>query len=697
MADETRNSVSGDAHLGALIQAGSVGDVHYHFGGDPAAGGPAGLPLGAPRQLPAQDPHFENRDAEIALVAEAAGRAREGARPLVVVVSGVAGIGKTALAEELAHRLSPHYPDGQLRQDLAERRSPDGTLDLSDLLDTLLHALRLPPGLRGRDHRVRLDTYRTHTSGRRLLLILDGVARADEAEQLLPASPHALVIVTSAHRQPALVRAGAVEIALGPLDDAHSTTLLGRYLDERRSGAESDAVAELIRFCSGLPLALRVTGERLAERELSTVARSVAELHREGLPVVEVVWDAEYRRLPEEAAELYRLLPAHPGGPYLCAEAAVALLGRGEHAAQDALAALLRAGLLEQGPADGRFRLAELPRRHAERCARLAGDPEALVRAERRVVRWYRRQAERSDRLRGARMRIAEQAPGNGGDGAPDVAFADVAEARHWAQRERHALYSAVTTALRAGADADGWALAEALWPHFMDHRPHVTAIEAFEAGVACATRDERPRAVVRLRCQLARALWETGEFRRATDALGPAASGAAALGDDKLLASVTEFEGGLLLARGDADGAASRFAASLQIHRAIGNEYGVLLQTHLLARAELARRQPRTALTLLLEAHGLAGEQGRSRMVGRTAQELGAVHRALGDRAEAGRWHRAALAVAEERGAVHDRTGAHLALAELAEESGDVTAAAEHRAVARELLAEAARGMEPA
>src|SRR5262249_17474086 len=69
-----------------------------------------------PRQLPAAVPHFSGRSAELAVLSQLAGRA--GGAVMVAVISGTAGVGKSALALRFAHQAAGRFPDGQLYADL---------------------------------------------------------------------------------------------------------------------------------------------------------------------------------------------------------------------------------------------------------------------------------------------------------------------------------------------------------------------------------------------------------------------------------------------------------------------------------------------------------------------------------------------------------------------------------------------------
>jgi tetratricopeptide (TPR) repeat protein len=427
------------------------------------------------------------------------------------------------------------------------------------------------------------------------------------------------------------------------------------------------------------------------------VAELRAELNEKGLPVVEAVWDAAYRGLSARAARLYLLLAEHPTA-HFPPEAPAAALGEGQDAADEALDELETASLLEVR-LDGHLHLHELLRAHARRRAREDGDPEQAAAAALRVIRWYRRQAERADLLAaGRRMRFAGPAQ-PALPYAPDVPLADEAEARRWLDQERLGLVGCVRLAYEHGADADAWALCEPLWTHFVDHRPYADAIDAFRTGIAAAGRAGQPAAQARMRCQLARPLWEQGRFDEAREQVDQAVAAAQALGasaDPRLLPSTLEFRGYLLAAEGDWSGAATAFEHSLALHRDIGNDYGVLLLTHLLGRAAARLGEARRAVGLLTEAHAMARAQRRERLIGRTAHELGLACQALGETGRAAELLDQALENARRRGSAYEEARIRRDLAGVVEAEGDAEAARAHREAASAIQARAGALPEP-
>ncbi|MFC7218580.1 hypothetical protein ACFQLX_10435 [Streptomyces polyrhachis] len=692
MADDTFNRLDGHAHT--VVQAGRIGELHQHY----HASAPP-----APFQLPPSLVHFENRRAEQELVDRATAGPPSRPGPRVVSLTGIAGIGKTALGFHLARRRAEDYPDGVLYLDLDDLRR-EGVVELADALGELLGGLGVDPQWLGRGFAARSKQYWTLTRGKRLLVVVDNARYGTEAAPLLPASAASLVIVTSRaplHDLPGI----AAEVPVGPLTAEDGVRLLHRLVDGPRLTAEPQAAAELAGSCGGLPAALHVAAQWVRRHPRRALSRLVAELTRElrekGIPVVEAVWDAAYADLGGLAARLYRLLAHHPGPTVTTLEAA-ALLGAGPtgggeagestavEQAEDALEELETAGLLERrGP---EHRMHALLRGHAARRAHHA-DPQGAERAAalRTLIRWYRRQAARADLLAaGPRMTFAalpEALPG-----VPDVEFTDPPAALRWLAERRLPLHACVRLAFDDGRYEDAWALAEPLWTHFLDHRHYADATDAFRTAVAAADRAEEPRAMARTRCQLARALWEQERYEEAAEQLGRALGIAETLGDGtnerKLTASVTEFRGNLRLAVGDLDAAARDFEAARRVHQEIGNAYGVLLQTYHLGQTALRGADYGHAAELLAQAHRMAAGQRRERMTARTAFALGRALRGAGRPTEALAPLRTALAGACARGSTADEARVREELAALLGELDEPQEAAEHRAAAR-LLAE--------
>lgn len=662
-------------------------------------------------ELPPEVMHFVNREDEqnraLAAASEWSGRSR----PLCLALSGPGGSGKTELAFRIARTLRDRYPDSVLYVDLDELRR-DGAVAIADALGQLLMSLGIAPEMLAPSFKGRCKQYWSHTDGKRLVVVIDNARYGAEVVPLLPGSGSSVAIVASHGPLYDIEDGAAVELELPPLDEAESAELLRLVVRDQRLTDEPEAALGVVRLCSGLPAALHVAARwirKYRRRPLSRLLTELtAELNEKGVPVVEKVWDAAYLSLTPDAALLYRLLADHPG-PSFTAESAAAILGLGRDAADEALEELEIAGLLDtrdvSATADGRMRLPELMRAHARRRARHDGDDGhdgESAEARRRIVNWFLEQAQRADLFAaGPRLTLAAPVPRVPGTG--DVPLADPADAERpdearararlaarWLNTERHALYASVRLAHSLGLDAQTWALCEPLWTHYLDHPHHTDDIEAFRLGVEAAGRAGDLSALVRMRCQLARPLWEQGNTDEAADELERALATLDTLGESadsartsKLKASAVEFRGMLRSVQGDWAAAATDFRRSREVHRAISNEYGVTLQTYRLGEATAEMGDLDEAETLLAQAHESAVALGRERLAGRIGFARGGVLRGLGRPQEARPLYEDSLASARGRGSDADEERILDAFAMLAQEEGYAAEAEEHRAAA--------------
>ncbi|WP_055612563.1 tetratricopeptide repeat protein [Streptomyces phaeochromogenes] len=291
-----------------------------------------------PAQLPADVPDFAGRDPELSaldrLLAAAADSPTAGA---VSVVSGTAGVGKTALAVHWAHRTRHRFPDGQLYVNL-RGYDPDRPMPPGDALTRFLTVLGVPGDAVPLDVDDRASRFRTELADRRMLLVLDNALSEEQVRPLLPGSPACSVVVTSRDSLAGLVALhGARRIGLGPLPPPDAVALL-RALVGTRVDTEPGPAAALAEQCARLPLALRVAAELAVAHPSSRLADLVAELadqHRrldlldaggDRRAAVEAVFSWSYERLPAPAARTFRLLSLHPG-PEADAHAVAALIG----------------------------------------------------------------------------------------------------------------------------------------------------------------------------------------------------------------------------------------------------------------------------------------------------------------------------------------------------------------------------------
>ncbi|WP_112263265.1 AfsR/SARP family transcriptional regulator [Lentzea terrae] len=280
-------------------------------------------------------------------------------------IEGPAGVGKSALAVHAAHRLADRYPDGQLFVDL---HSPSGALD------SLLRAMDVPSERIPESAEERAALWRATVSGRRVVIVLDGVTSVSQVRPLLPGSPGCLTLITSRSRLCGLE--GVKRIPLDVLSSDEAVTLLKRILGDGRIATEPDQAEEVARLCGYLPLAVRITGARLAGRAHWPVSKLVRRLADERSRLDELVADdlavrssleLTYRALDEQTRRAYRTF-GFLGLPEVPSFLWTQLLD------EDVLDELVDARLLD-AVGSARYRMHELVRLHARELAE-AEDPQ---------------------------------------------------------------------------------------------------------------------------------------------------------------------------------------------------------------------------------------------------------------------------------------------------------------------------------
>ncbi|MFE0474889.1 ATP-binding protein [Streptomyces sp. NPDC058947] len=290
----------------------------------------------------------------------------------VVLVTGMGGVGKTALAVHCAHAVLAGYPDGQLYTDL---RGADGApATPRSVLSAFLRALGRPDSSLPVSVEEQSALYQELLAQRRLLLVLDNAADADQIRPLLPRSPHCAVLITS--RDPLADLPVALRLPLGALTDEEALALFARLVGERRTRAEASAARAVLAACGNLPLAIRVIGSRLAARpswSLAEVAERLGDDHERlselevEAVTVESVFRVGYDQLDARARRAFRLL-ALPARSGLDVKAAARALDAPEAETEETLESLVTAGLLET-PAVGRYRYHDLVLLFARRLA----------------------------------------------------------------------------------------------------------------------------------------------------------------------------------------------------------------------------------------------------------------------------------------------------------------------------------------
>jgi len=352
--------------------------------GTPAAALPA--PATAPQMLPIDLPDFTGRERELDVLQRTLTRPTDAQPPAVVLVGG-GGVGKTALAVRLGHRLRSAFPDGRLYAAL--RGSTGRPADPYAVQGRLLRALGTDPDRLPTDPDERAEVYRLALAGRRLLLTLDDAADDEQVQPLLPGSADTAVLITSRGRLSTPLGARVTRVAELPY--GHSIRLLARMLGPERVSREPSAAAAIARYCGGLPLALRAAAVRLNTRVHWSLSRYAERLSDDGRRLDELAhgslsvrasFTVSYDALPKDAREALRCLGHLPMAEF-DAHLACPVLGKDFATVEDACEQLVEAYFLSvAAPATAdqptRYRLDGLQRSFAQE---LGSGPAAAAEA----------------------------------------------------------------------------------------------------------------------------------------------------------------------------------------------------------------------------------------------------------------------------------------------------------------------------
>ena len=442
-----------------------------------------------PAQLPLDAPGFSGRREELSMLRamlpaepgqqgsgqQDSGQQDSGQTVPIVVLSGTAGTGKTALAVHWAHRVAEHFPDGQLYVNLRGLDPATPPMEPAEALRLFLDALGVPPYRIPADTEGRSALFRSLLDDRQMLIVLDNARNVAQVRPLLPGAPGSLVVVTTRNELTGLVAAeGAVPLTLDVLGDAEAHEMLARRLGRARVAAEAGAADEIIAACARLPLALSIAAGRAAGRPKRPLTELAAELHDargrldaleagDAVTNVRAVLSWSYDQLSEPAARMFRLLGVHPG-PDISLSAAASLAGMPRAAAGAALRELVRTHMVaEYLPA--RFTFHDLLRAYAaDQAERHDPEPERRAAAHRVLDHYLHTAMAASNRFSPFRSALQLAGP------QPGVLPADVTDkdqAMAWFDAEVPVLLALIAFADASDFDTHAWQIPWTLGPFF--------------------------------------------------------------------------------------------------------------------------------------------------------------------------------------------------------------------------------------
>lgn len=553
----------------------------------PRAGGSDRPPV--PRQLPADVAAFTGRSADLAELDGLLAAPRTAV--VIAAIVGMAGVGKTALAARWGHRVRDRFADGQLYVNL---RGYDTAAPMRPIeaLAHFVHALGGPSDGVPADVQTAAGLYRSLLADRRMLIVLDNAANADQVRPLLPGAPTCVVLVTSRDRLGGLVaHDGAHRLTLDVLstDEAHG--LLVSVLGPERMAAEPDAAGTLAAACSNLPLALRIAAANVANHPWSSISEHAVAL-RGGHPLaaleidddqqmgVRCAFESSYRTLGAAAQRLFRLLGPAPALD-VTAEAAAALAGTAVADADRQLNRLAAAHLLIPH-APRRYACHDLLRRYAADRAEEEDSPDDRQAAVRRLLDWYLYRADTAAKvLYPHRLRLPVQV-----GAAVHTDLVDAAGALAWLDDERANLVAAVAHAAAHGPRPVAWLLADTLRGYFWLRMHTVDWARACHDALTAAEADGDLRAQAATLVSIGDLHYRQDRHGPAIDVLRRALDLAERTGWLEGQAAALGYLGSVHRDSGRMREAAHWHGRALTLYRRIGSAYGEAVVLSCLGRA---------------------------------------------------------------------------------------------------------------
>ncbi|MGC0403254.1 DNA-binding SARP family transcriptional activator/tetratricopeptide (TPR) repeat protein [Streptomyces sp. SAI-126] len=675
----------------------------------PRAGAEDGRPPRPTRRVPdnlPRDVPWAGRRDELRRLTAALCEGR-GASDVVTVeaIHGMGGVGKSALAVHLAHRLRDRFPDGRIHLHLGgcstDRTPPTPARALTELLRLLgLATKELPKEL---DELVAL--WRSMARDRRMLVILDDATSSEQIRPLLPGASPTAVVVTSRRRLPGLPGVRPVSLDVLPPEDA--AELFAQRLGRARDTDPAE-VAEIVRICGHLPLAIEIAASRLLARASWTTSDLLRQLGegrghltqlRDLDRTLTQVFAISYEALNAEQQLVFRRIGLHVGvdfGP----GAIAALTGLPQTTAEHVLEELLAHHLVAE-PVPHRFTMHDLLRDYARTLIESGGtESEDDVRqAVQSLVKHYLHTADRADRL-AYPFRSRTDLDDGDPTPAPCPEIVDAQSAEQWLITESANLLDTLNWLVHHGTEQQ-LALSVHVLAGFLDMEGHLAAAEplliraaahwdaagdsparvralldlcavhthgsrydraistAQEAlGIARSLRDRD------LECecvhQLSIPLWQTGQYRSARSLLQESLNFLSQTGDPLRIARCRNLLGINLLHLAENEKALAHFTSALSDFTEIGDERGKYSALNNIAELHKRAGNPKAAELAYRQAVVVAERMGNPRDRATLQMNMASVLDALGRADEALTLYGLALPVLRDVG---DRRAEAIAL----------------------------------
>ncbi|SDN37877.1 AfsR/SARP family transcriptional regulator [Allokutzneria albata] len=606
-----------------------------------------------PQQLPADIADFVGRRELIELLVHE--------RPRLAVLSGPPGVGKTALSVRVAHQLKQHFPDGQLFANFHGYSS--GTApSTGQVLARFLRALGVAPEKVPLEVPEQSAMLRDQLAGRKVLMVLDNVANADQVRTFLPEERGCTVLVSSRDTLRELADDGAVLESLDVLaaDEAQSllSDLLGtqRFADDRSSGVE------LADLCGNLPLALRIAGANLAGQSRTALSEYVRQL-RDGdrLAVLAVDEDEQaavratfalsYTSLSPELRRFFRALALQPG-PDVTVHTAAALAGVAAEHAADLLDRLVSASLVHEH-VSGRYQFHDLVRLFAQQQSTVEDAAADRAAARERLFAFYAASSAAAAAM--ITPELYYLPPVRTGIEVDSLEFTELLDAHAWMEAERANLIAAVVFTADHGPRWVAWHVATYLTSFFRHTRDDADWRLVAEFGLRAAVEENDTRGQAAEMRSLSMLYWCMGDNEKSLEYSTQSLSLYQEVGDRRGQAQVLSNMGVSNAMSGNQAAAVSILTQALALEDELGASRGLANCMLNLGTVYAYIGQVDLAVATFRKSRALAAELNVRHVEGVAGHNLAILDREAGRFAEALEGFERTLAVWRQISSSHD------------------------------------------
>ncbi|BCJ52063.1 SARP family transcriptional regulator [Actinoplanes sp. NBRC 14428] len=553
----------------------------------------------------------------------------------IVVITGMAGVGKTTLATHWAHRQRRHFPDGQLYLDAGAYGDAE-PVDPNEALGRFLLTLGSRPDQLPATLEQRRDRFEDLIGDRRILVFIDNVRGSTQVRPLIPRSMNCLTIITSRVRLGGLtIRDGIRTITTTPMTEDESVELLARIV--RRPEGRDDEMMPLARLSGGLPLAVRIIGEHVAERP-RTSFRELTEELRDRLvqsadeddraASLDTVFAWSYHALGSEEARIFRRVALHPGTT-VSAESAAALLGISARTTETVLNALAKAHMISHD-ASRRYRYHDLLRRYAiEQAAREDG-PGCEPEEQRRLLDWYLLSAANAVAVMAPEWPAMPDLPEPRGiEPAP---FATEAQAMGWYEAEKDNLRAAARWAAAQGFHRHGWQIPGVAYEFLERCGAPADLVRLNREALAAARDDGHEVGQIGTLANLGATYFAMHDFEKAVPVLMEAQQLAMVTGHSEEEAACSHNLASAYLNLGQVERAVGIYRETLEMCRRLANPAGESAVLYWLGQAYLLLGDHQRSAGTQLQALAIREKIGAKRGVGQSYSGLAALCLATGE-----------------------------------------------------------------